>query len=91
MVEVNPEGALVHEYVSPVTEAAPTETEPAEQMAVLAITAAAGTGFTEIVTELEFLQPELFVSVRVYVAVDAGFTIGLDEVELKPETELVHE
>jgi hypothetical protein len=62
-VEVKPEGELVQEYVLPETAAAPIEIEFPIHMAVFGITAAAGSGFTVIVTELDFTQPLLFVSI----------------------------
>lgn len=64
--------------------------EPA-QMAVLEITAAAGSGFTLIVTEFELVQPFDPVSVTVYVVVEEGDTEGFAIVELKPPAELDQE
>ena len=69
-VEVKPDGELVHEYESPETDAAPIETEPPGQMAVLAMTDAAGNGFVVTLTELAFLHPvAVIISVREYVVV----------------------
>ena len=64
--ELNPEGELDHEYVLPVTAAAPIEIELPEQMLVLEITAAAGNALTVMVTELDLVQP---VAVTVSVSV----------------------
>jgi hypothetical protein len=89
-VEVNPEGELLHEYVLFDTAVAPIALELPLQMAVFEITAAAGSGFTVMVTGLDFTQPLLLVSVRVYVAVTVGVTVGFAEVEVKPDGELVH-
>jgi hypothetical protein len=61
------------------------------QMAVFEIIAAAGSGFTVMVTVSDFTQPLLFVSVRVYVVVTVGDTEGFDEVEVNPEGLLVQE
>jgi len=43
--------------------------------------AAAGSAFTVIVTELEFTQPLVFVSVTVYTVVDVGETVAFEDVE----------
>jgi hypothetical protein len=76
--------------VLPDTEAAPIEIELPLQIAVLDITVAKGKAFTVMVTGLDFTQPLLLVSVRVYVAVTVGVTVGFAEVEVKPDGELVH-
>jgi hypothetical protein len=52
---------------------------------------AAGKGFTVTVTELEFTHPVELVSVRVYIVVVTGETVGFDEVEEKPAGELDQE
>jgi hypothetical protein len=70
---------------------APIEIEFPLQIGELEITAAAGSGFTVIVTVLDFTQPLLLVSVRVYVVVAVGDTEGFDAVEVKPEGLLVQE
>jgi hypothetical protein len=59
---------------------------------VLPIRAAAGSGFTVIVTEFDLLHPvAVIVSVRVYMVVVVGDTEGFEEVELNPEGELLQE
>lgn len=63
-VEVNPVGELVHEYTSPETAESPIETDPPEQIAVLAITWAPGSGFTVTTTESFLLQPAGMLSFR---------------------------
>ena len=89
-LEVKPAGILVHEKESPATLDPPSEILPPEQIAVLAITEAEGAGFTVIETVLVLLQPvPATVSVRIYFAEDAGFTEGLDEVEVNPDGLLV--
>jgi hypothetical protein len=77
--------------VLPVTAVPPIVSEAPVQIAVLAITAAAGSGFTVMVTGFDFTQPLLLVSVRVYVVVVDGATVGFAEVEVNPEGELVQE
>ena len=65
-VEVKLAGELVQLYLSPVTVAAPIEIPLPVQIAVLLIVAAAGNGFTEMVTEFVLLHPvAIAVSVRV--------------------------
>ena len=65
-VEEYPDGLLAHEYVLPVTAAAPIDADFPEQMAVLDPAAATGRAFTVTVTLLDKLQPvEVIVSVRV--------------------------
>ena len=65
-VEVNPLGLLTHEYVLPMTAAAPIDAESPTQIAVFAAAAAAGSGFTDMVTAWELVQPvAVMVSVRV--------------------------
>jgi hypothetical protein len=77
--------------VLPATAVAPMALELPLHVAVLEITAAAGSAFTVIVTEFDLTQPLLFVSVRVYVVVTVGLTEGFDEVEVNPEGLLVQE
>ena len=56
------------------------------------ITDAEGKVFTVTVTGFDFVQPvAVIVSVRVYEVVEAGVTDGFDEVEEKPDGELVQE
>ena len=64
VVELKPEGELLQEYVSPVTDDAPIESDPPEQMAVLGKTLAAGAGLTVILTLLVSPQPLAVVSMR---------------------------
>jgi hypothetical protein len=62
------------------------------QIGALAITVAAGKGLTVTVTELVLKQPvAVIVSVRVYIVVVEGETVGLEDVEVNPAGELVHE
>ena len=62
------------------------------QIAVLAITEAAGKAFTVMVTELDFEHPvAVMVSVRVYVVLTKGVTLGFEDVDVKPEGALTHE
>ena len=69
---------------------APIEIEAPMQILLFAIVAAAGSGFTVMVTELVLVQPvAVMVSVRVYVVVVVGDTVGLADVEVNPEGELV--
>ena len=77
--------------MSPETAAAPIAIALPEQSAELAITLAAGTGLTVMVTEFEAEQPAPVVSVMVYVVVMVGETDGFDDVELKPVGLLVQE
>jgi hypothetical protein len=81
---------LVHEYELPATAIAPIDIDEPVQMLLLAIVAAAGKGFTVIKTEFELIHPLEFVSVRVYVVVIVGETVGFDVKEPNPN-ELVHE
>ena len=64
-VEVKPDGTLTHEYVLPPTAVAPIDKEAPIQIAVFAITEAAGKVLTVTVTELDFTHPFELVSVRV--------------------------
>ena len=52
--------------------------------------AGVGVGLIVTVTLLLFVQPKAFVSIRVYVVVTAGDTVGFDEVDEKPDGELDH-
>ena len=91
-VELNPDAILVHEYVSPLTAVAPSDMVVPEQMAVLAVILAEGSGLTDIFTLLKLEQPvALTVSTNVYVVVVVGLTDGLEDVELNPDGELVQE
>jgi HJR/Mrr/RecB family endonuclease len=90
-VEVNPTGELTHEYVLPTTAVAPTEIDVPVQILAFAIVAAAGSGLTVMVTELDFTQLFEFVSVTVYVVVEVGDTEGLEAVEVNPTGELTQE
>ena len=70
----------------------PIETALPIQSPVLAITLAAGNGFTVMVTELDLVQPVAsLVSVSVYMVVMVGLTVGLEDVDPKPEGLLVQE
>lgn len=56
------------------------------------MTAAAGSAFTVMVTELDWVQPvAVMVSVRVYIVVAEGETDGSELDELNPDGELDHE
>jgi hypothetical protein len=81
-VELNPEIELVHLYRLPATAVVPIEIELPMQIAVLAITDAAGKGLTVMVTESDFTHPFEFVSVKVYELLDVGLTVGFAAVEL---------
>jgi hypothetical protein len=57
---------------------------------VLEITVAKGKAFTVTVTVLDFTQPvAVTVSVREYVVLTVGVTVGFAEVEVRPDGELV--
>lgn len=88
--ELNPDGELDQEYVLPDTAAAPRLVEVAEQIVFDAMTAAAGVA-TVTVTELDAEHPAELVSVTVYTVVTVGATDGLEDTEVNPEGELVHE
>jgi len=58
---------------------------PPEQIVWLAPVKADGNGFTVTVTLLLFVQPvDVMVSVREYIVVTAGATVGLAAIEVKP-------
>ena len=76
----------------PATILAPMEIEDPVQITVLEIMVAAGIGFIVIVTGFDLMHPvAVIVSVRVYVVLTAGITVGLDEIEEYPTGELAHE
>jgi L-aminopeptidase/D-esterase-like protein len=90
-VEVKPAGLLIQEYVLPATAVAPMLMDDPVQILVLAMVAAAGKGFTVMVTELDLTQPLALVSVTVYVVVTVGLTVGLAAVDVKPAGLLIQE
>ncbi len=89
-VDVNPVGVDVHEYVLPVTDAAPIVVELPVQMAFADPVVAAGTGFT-VMTTVFVVEHVPLDSVRLYVVVTVGDTDGLETVEVNPLGLDVHE
>lgn len=63
-VELNPDGTLVHEYVSFETADAPIDIDDPEQIAVFGVTNAAGSGLTVIFTESCRAHPAEIVSFK---------------------------
>ena len=85
IVELYPDGFELQLYVLPATADAPIWVVPPKQIARSLPATAAGNGFTVTVTLLLFTQPVLvLVSVRVYVVVTAGLTLGFETVEVNP-------
>jgi len=83
IVELKPETVLAHEYVLPDTAAAPiVNAGTPAQIVDGDPAAAAGSGLTVMVTELDLVHPFELVSVKVYEAVLAGETDGFASVEL---------
>ena len=75
----------------PVTADAPIVVDLPKHIAAGAEPALAAGMETVSVTEFEFVQPLIFVSVNVYVVVAVGAALGLDEAELNPDGALDHE
>src|SRR6185312_9806883 len=88
-VELYPDDEFVHEYILPETAVDPNEILEPKHIFVSEIIGTVGNGFILIVTELDFVHPFEFVSVRVYELVEAGETEGFETVELNPEPGLV--
>jgi hypothetical protein len=61
------------------------------QILVLVMVAAAGKGFTVILTELDLIHPFELVSVTVYVVVTVGLTVGFAAIDVKPAGLLIQE
>ena len=81
-VEVHPAGLDTQLYVFPETAAAPMLVLLPKQIALTPPVVAVGNGFTVTVRLLLFMQPvAVMVSVRVYVVVSVGATVGLANVE----------